>query len=434
MRNGSWTWFLEKPPGLSFADSSSGLCLPNAGRRERARRIARWWRDFGLFPVYIEYWTREDCMKIQPLRATALVLSGILGFVSASARADITIENTTAVEGVGAMGFANMSGTSRTSISGEKSRTDSDMKMQSKLIGFLARNAVGPSTDIVLLDEDKLYHLNMNKKEYTETSFEQLRAQMQKMSDQMNSADDKTQPSAVDQSKCVWLPAQVDLKKSGEKAQFAGYDAQRVTVTATQPCQDKETGAICEIALVMDEWISADFAESSEARRFYSAYAAKMGMNPLNSQDASDRAKALFSRYKGVWSEVAAKMQTVKGYPVKSSFTLGLGGAQCKDSKSQQTQTGQTDNNAPSSGSPHSPSDLAGAVAGKLGSFFQKKKANSDAPAAQPAPAAPSAAMPEGDVALMTVSSQLVSVSTTAVSADLFTVPAGFKKIETRTR
>jgi hypothetical protein len=32
------------------------------------------------------------------------------------------------------------------------------------------------------------------------------------------------------------------------------------------------------------------------------------------------------------------------------------------------------------------------------------------------------------------VSSQLVSVSTTAVSADVFTVPPGFKRIETKTQ
>jgi hypothetical protein len=116
-------------------------------------------------------------MKIQRLRSTALVLLvSILGVAVGTARADITIERTTSVDGVGAMAFANMSGTSKTSISGDKSRTDSDMKMQSKIIGFLARNAVGPSAEIVLLDQDKLYHLNMNKKEYTETTFEHLRA------------------------------------------------------------------------------------------------------------------------------------------------------------------------------------------------------------------------------------------------------------------
>jgi hypothetical protein len=376
-------------------------------------------------------------MKIPTLRSTGLVLMGsILGFAAGTAHADITIERTTSVEGVGGMAFANMSGSSKTSISGDMSRTDTDMKMQSKIVGFLARNALGPSAEIVLLDEDKLYHVNINKKEYTETTFEQLHAQLQKMSDQMSAAGDKQQPSAVDQSKCVWLPAKVDVTKSGEKAQFAGYDAQRVTVTATQPCQDKDTGAICEIALVLDQWTSADFAESSEARKFYTAYASKMGIDVSNSQDVSERAKALFAQYKGVWTEVAAKMQGVKGYPVKSSFTLGLGGPQCKSSNSQQAQTGQPDNGSPSSSpSPSaSPSGIAGAMVGKLGGLFQKKKDNADAPAAQPAPAVAAVAMPPGDVALMTVSSQVVSVSTNAVSADVFTVPAGFKKIETKTQ
>jgi hypothetical protein len=367
-------------------------------------------------------------MNMQRPRSTVLGLLGsILVCAAGTAHADLTVERSTSVEGVGAMAFANMSGSSKTSIAGDKSRTDSDMKMQSKLVGFLARNALGPSADIVLLDQDKIYHLNMNKKEYTETTFEQFRAQMQKMSDQMNASENRQQPSAVDQSKCTWLPAKVDVNKSGEKAQIAGYDAQRVTVTATQPCQDKETGAICEVALVLDQWTSTDFAESSEARKFYTAYASKMGFDASSSQDVSERAKALFGQYKGLWTEVAAKMQSVKGYPVKSSFTLGLGGAQCKDSNSQQSQTSQSDSAA------QSPNDLAGAVVGKLGGLFQKKKPAADASAA-PAPAAAAVAMPPGDVALMTVSSQVVSVSTNAVSADVFVVPAGFKKVEAKTQ
>lgn len=374
-------------------------------------------------------------MKMQKRRSTTpVMLAGILCFAAGLAQADVTIERSTSVEGVGGMAFANMSGTSRTSISGDKSRIDTDMKMQSKIVGFLARNAMGPTAEIVLLDQDKLYHLNMKKQEYTETTFEQLHAQMQKMSDQLNSSADKNQPSAVDQSKCLWLPAKVDITKSGEKAQFAGYDAQRVTVTATQPCQDKDTGAICEIALVLDQWTSADFAESGEVRKFYSAYASKMGIEPSNSQDVSERAKALFGQYKGVWSEVAAKMQGVNGYPVKSSFTLGLGGPQCKDSNSQPAaQPSQPDNSSPSP-APTSPGGLAGALAGKFGGLFQKKRDTADAPAASPATTTAAAPMPPGDVALMTVSSQLVSVSTNAVSADAFTVPAGFRKIETKTR
>ena len=320
-------------------------------------------------------------MKIRTLRPAALAaLCGILTFATGIAQADITLERTLSVEGVGAMAFGNMSGTSKTTISGDKSRTDSDIKMKSRIIGFLARNSVGPSAEIVRLDEDKLYRLNINKKEYTETTFEQLRAQLQKMSDQMSSADEKKQPSAVDQSKCEWLPPKADMTRTGEKAQFAGYDSERVIITAAQPCKDKDTGSICEVALVLDQWLSAGFAESAEAQKFYKAYAARMGLDPAASQDVAQRAKALFSQYKGIWAEIASKMQNVKGYPVKTSFTLALGGAQCKSSNAGQAQANQDNDSS------NSPSGLAGAVAGKLGGLFHKKQ--DDAPAAAPAPAA----------------------------------------------
>ncbi len=362
--------------------------------------------------------------------AALAALCGILSFSAGLAHADVTLERSMSVEGVGAMAFGNMSGTSRTTISGDKSRTDSDIKMQSKLIGFLARGAFGPTAEIVRLDQDKMYHLNINKKEYTETSFEQLRAQMQKMSDQLGSAEEKQrqQPSAIDQSKCEWLPPKTDVKKTGEKAQYAGYDSERVTITASQPCKDKETGAICEVALVLDEWLAPGFAESSETQRYYKAYAAKMGLDASSLQDASQRAKSMFSPYKGIWTELASKMQGLKGYPVKSSFTLALGGAQCKNAQQAQSSPESSGDSGPGG-----PAGLAGAMAGKLGGLFHKKKDESDAAAAHPAAPAAPVALPPGDVALMTINSQLLSVSTAPASADAFTVPADFKLKQDKT-
>jgi hypothetical protein len=107
---------------------------------------------------------------------------------------------------------------------------------------------------------------------------------------------------------------------------------------------------------------------------------------------------------------------------------LALGGAQCKDSHAQQT---SSDSGADSI---RSPSDIAGAVAGKLGGLFQKKKSDAPAPAAQPTPAVTPVVLPPGDVALMTVSSQLTSVSTTSASADAFVIPADFKRLDTDQR
>ena len=99
-----------------------------------------------------------------------------------------------------------------------------------------------------------------------------------------------------------------------------------MTVTATQPCQDKETGVDLRNRIGLR---SVDFRRlrgKQRSPKILQRLRCKDGPGPANSQDASERAKALFSQYKGVWTEVAAKMQNVKGYPVKSSFTLGLGG------------------------------------------------------------------------------------------------------------
>jgi hypothetical protein len=360
-------------------------------------------------------------------------LCGFLTLTAGLAQADVTSENTITVEGVGAMAFGNMSGTTKTTISGDKSRTDSDIVMKSKIVRFLARGSVGPSATIVRLDQDRMYELNINKKEYTETTFEQLREQLQKLTDQSAQTDDKDskkEPSAVDDSKCDWLPPTVDVKHTGEKQQIAGYDAERLTITATQPCKDKQTGSICEVALGLDEWLTNGFTESAEALKFHKAYAAKMGFDASSSQDFSQRAQQMFSRYKGIWTEIASKMQGVKGYPVKSSFTLGVGGEQCQSPNAKQAQSG--DGSGSSGGStPTSPKDLANQMAGKLGSLFHKKKDDSDT-SAPPAPAAVPPPIPPADVALLTISSQLVSISTSAAAPDAFEVPADFKRVETK--
>jgi hypothetical protein len=386
----------------------------------------------------------------------ALGLGALLALAAGVASADITTEQKVSIQGIGPMSFADMSGTTRTAISGNRSRTDSDMVMESKLVRFLARNAIGPTADIVLLDGDKLYHLNLNKKEYTEQSFEELRGNMQKamQGGKGDAAEARQQPSAIDQSKCDWLPPKSDVK-TGAKAKIAGFDAQQIIITAEQPCKDKESGAICEIALTVDEWLASSFSTNEEITSYHKAYAQKLGLDAVG-QDASDRARAMFGQYKGVWEDIASKMKDAKGYPVKSSFSLAIGGDQCKQAQTAKDQSGGGANggSSASSGSssgstsssegsstPTSPGELANQVGAKLGAFFHRKKDDSQAAAnsqggqsqtaaAPAAPAAPAATGPSGTIPMMTISSELVSVSTASIPANAFDVPADFKKVE----
>jgi len=356
-----------------------------------------------------------------------------LTFVASVALADVTVQQKISVEGAGLMSAGNMSGTTKTVISGQRSRTDSDIQLQSRIVRMLAHRAVGPTAEIVSLDQDKIDRLDLTRKQYTETTFEELKARLQKAMDKSQEAQDRARENQkpMDDSKCEWLEPKADVKRTGEKTTVAGFQAERLTIVASQPCKDKETGAICEVALALDEWLAPNFTAREEEEKFHRAYAQKMGLDlssgrggPFGGGDINQRAQSMFGRYSGIWTEIAGKMKDVKGYPVKMSFSFAFGGAQCKNAQSKQQRSSDSDDSGSGGG-------LAGAVAGKLGGLFNRKKNDSsgDAAAQQGQPAAPNV-LPNGLVPVITMSSELLSVSTDSVSSAVFDIPGDFKKVE----
>ncbi len=337
-------------------------------------------------------------------RSLVLAVGSIL--VCASAFADITLEERISVEGAGLMRMANMSGTTKTAISGDRSRTESDLKMQSRLVRMVARG-MGPTADIVKLDEGKVYELDLKKKQYTEATFDEMRAKLEAARQQ---AEQAKQPTPLDESQCEWSPPKADVKRTGEKAQFAGFDAERLTILASQSCRDKQTGSVCDVTLSLDQWIAPRFDGGVDALRFQRAYAQKMGYDAAVSRDLAERAKTMFGRYQGVWTEIAKKTGDVQGYPVKTSFAFAVGGPQCQGEQAAQASGAD--------------SSAAGGVAGQIvGSIFKRKKADQQA---QTTPAA--SALPAGMVPLITLTSELTAVSTAAVPPAAFDIPADFKK------
>lgn len=343
-------------------------------------------------------------------RFLSCCIVGVL--VSVAAQADVTMQEQMTLSGAGMMKMANMSGTTTTVIAGDRARTESAMQFESGMMRALARGG-GGHVEIVRLDQDKIYSLDPKKKTYTETTFAERRAMMQQAMERMkdSQASQQQATSGVDESQCEWSDPKSEVKRSGEKALIAGYQAEHVTVIATQSCKDKKTGQVCDYGLVLDEWVAPNFEASSEALTYQRAYAEKLGLGTASSRDFAERAQSMFGRYKGLWAEVGAKMKDVKGYPVKTGFGLGVGGPQCQSTQQQQAQ-----------GGPQSPPSLGGALGGALGGMFKKKQQDPQPQAAPPAP------MPGGLMPLMNMSTELLSISRDAVSPQSFDVPADYKK------
>lgn len=353
-------------------------------------------------------------MTLPRKESVRALLGGAIAMILCSAvQADVTVEERMSVSGAGMMKMANMSGTTITSISGQRARTDSNLQFESGMMRMLARGA-GQATEIVRLDQDKMYSVDAKKKTYTETTFAERRAQMQQAMEKMREgqASQQQATSGVDESQCEWSDPKAEVIRGGEKATLAGFQAERVTVTATQSCTDKKTGQVCDFGLVMDQWIAPGFEASAEAQEYHRAYAEKLGLGASTSRDFAERAESMFGRYQGLWSEVATKMRDVKGYPVKMNFGLGVGGPQCQSA--QQTQA---------AGGPSGPPSIGGALGGAIGGMFGKKK-----DAAPPA-TTPPATLPGGLMPLMNMTTELVSVKRDAIDAQSFEVPAGYKKV-----
>jgi hypothetical protein len=351
-------------------------------------------------------------MTIQ-LRAHRYVLSGIVGYcVSLAAHADVTMEERVSVAGAGLMSMANMSGTTKTVIAGDKARTDSDMRFESGMMRALARGA-GQSTEIVRLDQDTIFQLDTEKKTYTQTTFSERRATLEQAMAQQQKAQASQQQAAsgVDESQCEWSEPKATLTSNGEKASIAGYAAERAIVTATQACTDKKTGQVCEFGLVMDQWLAPGFEASAETVAYQRAYAQKLGLTASASRDFAERAQSLFGRYATLLAEVATKTRDLKGHPVKASFSLAVGGPQCQSTQQ------SADSTSP-------PPSLGGALSGALGGMFGKKKDAQPAPSNTPPPATLAGLAP-----LMTVSTELVAITRAAAPAQAFEVPADYKKI-----
>ncbi|HEX7034299.1 MAG TPA: hypothetical protein VF210_00910 [Pseudomonadales bacterium] len=338
----------------------------------------------------------------------------------AGAHGDVTIEQRMQVDGPGGMKFLNMTGTTVTVISGERSRTDSDLKMESRLMRMFGGGSIA---EIVRLDQEKVYQLDLKKKTYSEATFEEQRAALAQSMEQMREAQaQQPQPGGIDESDCEWSEPTSKVDRRGEKDTIAGFEAERMIVTASQSCTDRNTGQVCSFNLVLDQWLAPTFEASEEVTNHYQAYAQKLGLEVAQSREFAQRIESMFGGYEGIWSEIAEQMQQLQGYPVRSTVSLAIGGPQCQAAD----EAASAEPDRPGIGEA-----VGGAIGGALGGFLGRRRDQAQRQAeAQPAPAAAAdPSLPEGTVRLMSISSELVSVRDDDVPDEIFEIPAGFRAV-----
>jgi hypothetical protein len=325
---------------------------------------------------------------------TCVVLLSLVAFSAAPAWADVKTREKTHVSLGGMLGkMFNLFGgkaakegvVQTTAVKGNRKATMNDSTGQ-----------------IIDLSEEKIYDLDMKKKTYEVTTFEQLRQRMrearekaEKDAAQQQGKEEKPQEKEQPQKQ---YEVDFSVKDTGQKKQLAGYDTHEVIMTVTV----REKGKTLEdgggLVMNVDSWIGPHIPAMKEAAEFDLKYSKQLQGPDAMGMSAEQMATvmAMYPAIKQASERLQKESPKLQGTPLATTTTVE--GVKSKE---------EVEAAAHNSESPKS--------VGGLGGMLARKMAKKD-DSANPARAT-----------IFTAEHEVQEVQTSVATADL-DIPAGFKQ------
>ncbi|HEY7475839.1 MAG TPA: hypothetical protein VH679_12555 [Vicinamibacterales bacterium] len=255
------------------------------------------------------------------------------------------------------------------------------------------------SGQIVDLTEEKIYVVDVKKKEYRVMTFAQMRQQMDEakkaLQQQAQSASPEDKQAMQDAARQVEYD--VETKETGERKTIAGQDARQIILTVAMREKGKTLEEGGGLVMTNDMWVAPRVEAMNELQAFYMKYFKAVFGGMFTGLDAqqSNMASAFLPGFAQLAEKMGAETGKIEGTAVMTTMTIeGVKSAEQMKAAGQQQQ---------SSGG----GGIGGALAGRLmrgrgGPPQQRTKA-------------------------FTSTHELISVANTVSDADL-AIPAGFKE------
>jgi hypothetical protein len=393
-----------------------------------------------------------DIRQVVPAAIYAFVAGSVFG--AHGALADVTVTELTTVDA--SIAKIRLTATERTTA--DRQRRDADGKLDGTF-SFLA----GPmrSATIVRLDRGLEWHLEADQKRYRENLFP-TEAERQAARQRQQTQLEKLKQCAANTAQTVPTPApncektdpKFDVTQTSETAVIAGHPVRKAHLSMTYACKDVNTGDTCDFAATSDLWLTdAPLPGLQERSTFGEAYRRKLGLDEASSAMVAPMRLAL-APYQDQLQRMSERAAELKGTPLRTSFALSVSGARCAVARSgsgagsggglasaataeardagAQAATSEGNYAAHDAVTNALGDNAAGRVLGTaagafnsklLGGLFSRK---SSANSAQAATATPEAATPRTMISLTT---EITSMSNDPIPADQFELPAGWQKV-----
>lgn len=251
---------------------------------------------------------------------------------------------------------------------------------------------------IIDLTEEKVYDLDVKKKQYTVTTFEELRRRMREAQEKAKEQASKEEPAqkSEPQKPTKEYEFDFDVKETGQRKQIAGYDARNVIATVTVREKDRKLEESGGMVMTSNMWLGPNIPQMKEFADFDLKYWKQL-QGPQTAAMSAEQMAAVLGMFPLV-GKAMERMQKdgdkLSGTPLETSTTF-----EAVLSKDQLTQA-QADQQKSSGG-------------GGLGGMLAKKLMKKDPPKER--------------TTVMTMNHQVLEVATSVAAADL-AVPADFKE------
>jgi hypothetical protein len=249
---------------------------------------------------------------------------------------------------------------------------------------------------IIDLDEEKVYELDMRRKNYTVVTFDELRRRLRQ---EQEKAEKEAQKEA-EKGPQFEFEMDFDIKETGQRKNINGFDTREVVMTITMREKGKTLEESGGMVLVSNTWMTDEANAAQQIIDFQRRYNERLGLD-VHAKDML-QAMAFFPGLKDAMDRMEKENVNIQGTAVLTNLTV--------DSHKSKEQLAQEQRQA-SSGD--SPAAMLGGLARRIGRKQQEEQQQTQ--------------QDKAHSSILTATTELLSLSTNVSAAEV-AIPDGFKQ------
>lgn len=346
--------------------------------------------------------------------AFAALAAALIGLAPSAPSADVITRSK--LESTGFFGLAAFRSESEARQSADKRDDRTKTFFTGAMMKFVSGKKGLDGRSITRLDKEVMWTLNPKEKEYTEMTFDEYRAMLNKPLADAQAQGKETRQSSPYKSAGETT---VDVVKTGKTFKVSGYEGKGIIATVRMPYFDSLENRKDTLVVKYDAYLTGDAGLNREMSTFNRNFAARMKMD-------LDKFRGLegFYRYlEKPMTKLGDKLGKTGDMPLK--FTLTVMKPMPPEAKTAKQGRQEEDK---STKAPTSVGDAADEAMGKAFGYFKKKKEKENLAKAEAKKA--ELGVPEGYVVISSNAFEYTDIKIAPTMAGDYELPKDYRKVE----